>query len=121
MPNADPQPGDCYKASPATSIDGDVHGSNRRPVGVVERLPRTATCLGRTTNPEPGAMTIPSSKNTELGLDKDGYWTNRHQRSIVRDWWGTSDFVYAGPLPAEEAGELAQFWERLDMLGRRNE
>lgn len=121
MPDADPQPGDCYKAGPATSIDGDAHGDRRRPVAVVERLERVATCLTRTTHPEPGADTIPSPADPSIGLSQEGCWTNRHQRSIPARFWGTDDFVYAGLLPESEAEELQQFWQRLGLLGRRNQ
>ncbi|MET9310934.1 hypothetical protein ABZX12_03830 [Kribbella sp. NPDC003505] len=120
MPDADPQPADVYKASPATSIDGDAHGDRYRPVAVVERLPRTATCLTRTTHPESRAETLESEKNVEIGLTEDGWWTNRHQRSVPRRFWGTKDFVYSGRLPESEAAALARFWELLGMLGRRN-
>jgi hypothetical protein len=119
VPHRDPRPGDAYRASPATSFNGDAHGNNPRPCAVVERLKRVALALGRTTHPEPDARTLESPANPELGFTEFGYWQDRYQRPVSRKFWGTADFVYLGLLPETEAAELTRFWELTNMLGRK--
>ena len=119
MPDGDPRVGECYMASPETSVNGDAHGQNQRPVAVVERLPRVAVCLGRTTHPRCDDRKVYSPKNPGLGLSKDGYWTDRNQRMIPSKFWGTDKFRYRGKLPQTEVDELAEFWAKTVMLGRR--
>lgn len=118
--NNNPQPGDVFRASPATSVDGDAHGKRPRPVGVVERLPRVARCLGRTTHPDGNAYTETSPANPHLGLTEDAFWQDRHQRPVPRKYWGTSDFVYLGRLPDPEKEALEKFWDKTKRLGREN-
>lgn len=120
MPNNDPQPGDVYKAGPKTSVNGDKHGDNKRPVGVVERLKRVAICLGRSKHPEADARTLASPANLSIGLDSDAWWQDRHQRPVAKKFWNTGDFTYAGGLPNDEKEDLIAFWKTTDMLGRRN-
>lgn len=118
VPN--PQPGEVYKASPRTSVNGDRHGKTMtRPVGVVERLPRVAMCLGRSTHPEKDARTLDSAKNLSIGLTEDAAWQDRFQRPVPRSFWGTPDFTYAGRLPTQEASDLLQFWAMTTLLGRK--
>lgn len=119
MPDGDPQPGDAYRASPATSVNGDAHGDRSRPCAVVERLTRVALALGRTTNPEPDARTLESPANPEIGFTRDGYWQDRFQRPVSRGFWGTPHFVYLGLLPETEAAALTRFWELTNQLGRK--
>ena len=121
VPDADPQLGDAYRASPVTSTTGDVHGESSRPCAVVERQKRVALTLTRTTHPEPDARMLPSPKNEACRFDKDGFWQDRYQRPIHRKYWGTSDFMYVARLPEIEAEQLAEFWKVTLMLGRRNQ
>lgn len=119
VPDADPQPGDVYLAAPATSLDGDVHGSNARPVVVVERLARVANCLTRTTHPESGARALDSPADPAIpAMTKGGSWTDRHQRPVAKRWWGTPSFAFSGTLAGKELEELLDFWKRTKMLGR---
>lgn len=120
MPDGNPQPGEVYLAHKDTSPDRDVHGENRRRVGVVERLKNVALCVGRTTHPDTDANTIPSPKNPAIGLSEDGYWQDRHQRPVPRRFWGTEKFAYAGALPDEEKEALLRFWKMTKLLGRTN-
>lgn len=115
----DPQPGDVFRASPDTSVDGDAHGDNARPVGVVERLSRVAYCLGRSTHPEKDARTLPSPAQPNLGLHKEAHWQDRHQRPVARRYWGTEHFVYLGRLSDSEREALAKFWTTTNLLGRK--
>lgn len=117
--STDPQPGDIYKASPTTSVDKDKHGRRPRPVAVVERLPRVAMCLGRSTHPDQDARTMASPRNPEVGLTEDGWWQDRHQRPVARRFWGTPDFTYSGTLPVEERDALIAFWQQTTLLGRK--
>lgn len=119
MPDADPQPGDLYMASPRTSFNGDAHGDNARPFGVAKRNPRVAICVNRTTNPEKDARTIPSPAKPELNL-VDAYWQSRFHRTVHRKWWGTDDFRYLDRLPTTEAADLARFFAISEMLGEDN-
>lgn len=119
MPAKDPQPGDVFKSSPATSAAGDAHGNRSLPCCVVERLPRVAISLGRTTHPERDARTLESARNTSLGLSEDGWWQDRFQRTVSARFWGTRDFVYSGRLPSPEWDDLQHFWQMTSMLGRR--
>lgn len=119
MPDADPQPGEVYMASPKTSFNGDKHGDNARPFGVAKRNPRVAICVNRSTHPERDARTIESPAMPELGLD-DAYWQSRFHRTVHKKWWGTPDFRYLGRLPAAEAEALARFFAVSEMLGEHN-
>lgn len=119
MPDADPQPGEVYMASPETSFNGDAHRSNARPFGVAKRNANVAICVNRSTHPERDARTIDSPANPELGLDK-AWWQSRFHRTVHRRWWGKPQFRYLGRLPASEAQELADFFRVSEMLGEHN-
>ena len=53
LPDANPQPGDAYMASPRTAFNGDAHGDNARSFGVAMRNPNVAICVNRTEGGEP--------------------------------------------------------------------
>ena len=116
-----PEVGDVYRAFPQTSTTGDAHGENGRPVAVVELMARVATTLTRTTHPESDARTVPSPADPELGLSKDGWWTDRHQRPMPYSWFDNPDFcTYLGRLSSETTEKLVAFWEKTIALGRKN-
>jgi hypothetical protein len=120
MPPAKPNPdlGDVYWAKPQTSLFGDAHGDNARPVGVVELNPRVAQTLTRTTHPQRDALKVESPASVELGLQA-GWWTDYKPRPIMLATFSDADAcIYAGPLPEEERDDLVQLWQKSKMLGR---
>lgn len=120
MPAAKPDPelGDVYWAKPQTSLFGDAHGDNARPVGVVELKPRVAQTLTRTTHPRKDAMKIESPTNAELGL-QGGWWTDYKPRPIMLATFAdANECRYAGPLPENERDDLVDLWQKSRMLGR---
>ncbi len=119
MPDADPQPGDLYRASPSTSTNGDRHGNNARPVAVAQRNPNVAICVNRTTNPDSSVRKIESPAKPEHNL-KQAWWQARFHRTVHRKWWGTPDFRYVCRLPESEASAVAEFFKISVMLGEHN-
>lgn len=120
--NTTPVVGDVYRCAPSTSANGDVHGENGRLCGTVEVLPRVITTLTRTTHPERGARTLESGKRPEIGLTKDGYWTDHNQRPLPRSWLGDAGKCeYTGRLPKSETDALVYFWATTKLLGRENQ
>lgn len=118
--NTAPVLGDVYRCAPNTSANGDVHGGNKRLCGTVEVLPRVITTLTRTTHPEPGARTLESDKRPEIGLTKDGYWTDHNQRPLARTWLAdAAKCEYVGRLPETETVALVKFWDTAKLLGRK--
>ena len=76
--------------------------------------------LTRTTHPEPGARTLESQEMRELGLTKDGYWTDHNQRPLPHAWLAdAARCAYTGRLPESETGALVAFWETTKLLGRK--
>lgn len=114
---ADPDLGDVYRASPATTPQGDAHGDNARPVGVVELTPRVAKTLTRTTNPRRDVRVIESPANPRLGLVA-GAWTDHKPRPVMLHWFATPNCAYLGALDEAEHEALLRFWETTKMLGR---
>jgi hypothetical protein len=114
---ADPEVGDVYRVTPATSPFGDAHGQRRRPVGVVQLDPNVSKTLTRTTHPKPGCRVLESAANARLGLEA-GAWTDHRPRPIPNHWFGTSECEFMGPLDADERRDLVRFWETTKMLGR---
>jgi hypothetical protein len=121
-PAAEPEPGEVYLASPATSTTGDAHGSHARPAGVVERTKNVAHCLTRTKNPERDARTLesPADKHNVPCMTLDAHWQDRYQRPVAKRFWGTRDFEYSGRLSDEARDALLDFWHTTTLLGRRN-
>lgn len=124
VPNAkaDPELGDVYKASPRTSVNGDVHGQNKRPIGVVKLERRVVRTITRTTQvPAKTDHSIFSAKNPTIGLNKDGYWAGINTRPVMRHHFADSSMCeYLGKLPSLEKESLLQLWNTLDMLGLQN-
>lgn len=117
--NTVPVLGDVYRCAPSTSANGDVHGGNARLCGTVELLPRSIMTLTRTTNPERGSKTLESPRQPEIGLTKDGYWTDHNQRPLPRTWLAdAAKCEYVGRLPESETDALVNFWATTKLLGR---
>lgn len=119
---ADPELGDIYKASPLTSVNGDAHGQNKRPIGVVKLERRVVRTITRTTQmPAKTDHSIFSAKDHSIGLNKDGYWAGVNTRPVMRRHFADSSICeYLGRLPSPEKESLLQLWNTLDMLGLQN-
>lgn len=118
----DPEPGDIYRTSPATSLTGDVHGKNMRPVGITDSSERTIRTIARTTqHPRKQDLSLFSPKMPEVGLTKDGYWMARRLRPIVKERFANPEHCqYLGELPSTQRDELLTFWKQLTLLGLAN-
>lgn len=117
----DPEGGDVYRVSPKMSANGDKHGAKGRLSGVVETSKRAVHTLTRTTHPERNARTLYSPKKEEIGLTKDGYWTDVNQRPVPRSALDDEALCrYLGRLPEDEARALESFWATTLLLGRKN-
>ena len=112
-----PELGDVYRVTPATSPFGDSHGANRRPAGVVELGPHVAHTLTRTTHPHGGARVLASPANPPLGL-VEAAWTDHKPRPIPLRWFGSDECEFLGALDGTERAELLTFWKTTKMLGR---
>lgn len=117
-----PVPGDVYRASPKTSVNGDVHGDHGRPVVVVEYLRNVAKTLARTTQKPPkGARSIKSRASSSLRLTKPGWWTDLNQRPLTRRQLADPELcTYLGRLCDPERREVIHFWGVTKGLGREN-
>ncbi len=113
----EPEPGDVYRVTPATSPLGDAHGHNRRPAGVVELSPHVAHTLTRTTHPQKCARVLNSPANPGLRLD-EGAWTDHKPRPIPLHWFATEECEFLGALGDEQREALLTFWKATKMLGR---
>ncbi len=117
----DPVVGDVYHVAPETSVTGDKHGRSRRPAAVVETSKRAVHTLTRTTHPDKNARTLHSPRNVELGLDKEGWWSDMNQRPLPRTWLAeAAKCLYLGGLSEDETRDLKRFWETTVSLGRKN-
>jgi len=112
-----PEPGDVYRVTPATSPLGDAHGDNRRPAGVVELSTHVAHTVTRTTHSQRSARVLDSPANPRLRLD-EGAWTDHKPRPIPLHWFATEECEFLGALDDAEREALLTFWKVTKMLGR---
>ncbi len=103
---------------PPATVQGQDHAN--RPAVVVELLPnRVVMNITRTTQPPGrGDQYVLSGANPSLGLNKQGWWTDRKQRPVPLRWYGSQECRYAGRLPSGEAADVAHMWTVIKMLGR---
>lgn len=113
MPDENPEFADIYGV--ATHVIPDAHDAPRRNV-VVHPRSDIVTVLGRTSQrglfDEQYCML--SEIDLSCRLDRPGMFDTRHKHSIYRgSFTRATDCEFYGPLGADEAGRLREFWDRV--------